>query len=336
MKILIVGAGFYGSVLARELSDAKYDVHVIDKRSHIAGNAYDYVNSKGIRVHKYGPHILHTNNAKVFAYLSRFTDWVPYKHKVKAVLQDGTFVTLPVNKETKDIVGEDNIIDIFFKPYTKKMWDKDIYELDPSIINRVPIRDDLNEYYFPNDEYQFMPMSGYTKLFENLLDGIKVSLNTPFDKLMENDYDFIFNSMPIDEYFDYRYGKLPYRSIKFHTFDIPKKNILPTSVVNFTDDSKFTRVTEWKNFPNNYSYDCNLTTLTYEEPCDFEDNDFERYYPVKDIDQGNRKLYEKYKKLIPNNINFIGRCGLYVYIDMDQAVSSALALSKKFINKTKN
>ena len=331
MKVLIVGAGFYGAVLARELHDFGIDVHVIEKRDHIGGNAYDYVNEKGILIHKYGPHIFHTNNKKVFNYLSKYTEWVEYKHEVKALLDNGSYVTLPVNQETKNIVGEDNIIDIFYQPYTKKMWDKDIHELDPSIINRVKVRNDNNNYYFPNDKYQFMPKHGYTQLFENLLYGINVSLNTKFAKHMEDNYDFVFNSMPIDQYFDYTYGKLPYRSIKFHNINIPKNKMFPKSVVNFTDNSPYTRVTEWKHFPNNMLKNNAWTTLTFEEPCDFIDNNYERYYPVKDIDKKNRKLYEKYKELVPDKVTFIGRCGLYVYIDMDQAVSSSLALSKKFL-----
>ena len=154
MKILIVGAGFAGATYARILAEAGHKITVIEKRDHVAGNAFDYINEYGIRVHKYGPHIFHTNNKRVYDFLSRFTTWLPYKHKVKAQLEDGQFVTLPVNRETKEIVGEENIIDTFYRPYTKKMWDKDIEELDPSILQRIPVRDDDNELYFPGDEYQ--------------------------------------------------------------------------------------------------------------------------------------------------------------------------------------
>ena len=144
MKILIVGIGMYGSTVARQLAEVGHSIHMIDARDHIGGNCYDYVNEHGIRVHKYGPHLFHTRNKGVFEYLSRFTEWVPYQHKVKAILSTGQYVTLPVNKETAEIVGKDNIVDTFFRPYTKKMWAMNIEELDPSIINRVPIRDDMN------------------------------------------------------------------------------------------------------------------------------------------------------------------------------------------------
>jgi UDP-galactopyranose mutase len=162
-KILVVGARFTGSVIARQLAEAGMNVEVIDMRGHIAGNAYDYqheIEGGNIRVHKYGPHLFHTNNAKVFEYLSKFTNWIPYKHKVKAQLKDGSLVTLPVNAETKRIVGEENILDVFYRPYTRKMWGMELEELNPDIINRVPIRNDMNQYYFPDDKYQYLPDCG--------------------------------------------------------------------------------------------------------------------------------------------------------------------------------
>jgi len=331
MKVLIVGAGLSGVTIARELADNGHKVHVIDRRDHIAGNAYDYINEHGIRVHKYGPHLFHTNNKKVFQWLTRFTDWVEYHHKVKAQLKDGRYVTLPVNKETKDIVGEENVLDIFFRPYTKKMWGVELDKLNPDIINRVPIRDDDNELYFPDDKIQYMPRQGYTKMVENILHhhNITVDLKVHFNKLLEKEYDHVFNSMPIDEYYEFKYGKLPYRSIKFETISLPIPKALPTAVVNFTHYGPKTRVTEWKNIPchgdNRY-----MTTLTFEEPCDYLENNLERYYPVKDASGNNKKTYEKYKKLQSKNMTFIGRCGLYAYLDMHQAINSSLAIAKRF------
>ena len=331
MKVLIVGAGLSGVTIARELADNGHKVHVIDRRDHIAGNAYDYINEHGIRVHKYGPHLFHTNNKKVFQWLTRFTDWVEYHHKVKAQLKDGRYVTLPVNKETKDIVGEENVLDIFFRPYTKKMWGVELDKLNPDIINRVPIRDDDNELYFPDDKIQYMPRQGYTKMVENILHhhNITVDLKVHFNKLLEKEYDHVFNSMPIDEYYEFKYGKLPYRSIKFETISLPIPKALPTAVVNFTHNGPKTRVTEWKNIPchgdNRY-----MTTLTFEEPCDYLENNLERYYPVKDASGNNKKTYEKYKKLQSKNMTFIGRCGLYAYLDMHQAINSSLAIAKRF------
>jgi UDP-galactopyranose mutase len=195
MKILVVGAGLSGSVVARELAELGYKVTIVEKNSHIGGNCYDEVNSFGIRVHKYGPHLFHTKNKVVFDWLCKFTVWVEYKHKVKALLKNGICVTLPVNNETKNIVGEGNILDIFYRPYTKKMWGIDLEELNPNIIKRVPIRDDNNEYYFPDDTYQGIPIHGYTKLIENIIShpNIEVFLSTEFNKNMEKNYFHIFN-----------------------------------------------------------------------------------------------------------------------------------------------
>lgn len=331
MSFLVVGAGFAGAVIAHELANDGHQVTLIDERDHIGGNAYDYTNEHGIRIHKYGPHIFHTSNEKVYDWITQFGEWVEYKHKVKAQLSNGEYVTLPVNKLTKEIVGEENILDIFYRPYTKKMWDKEIEELDPNILKRVAVRDDDNEYYFPKDIYQIMPKDGYTKVFEKILDhqNIVVKLNTPFHKDMESDYQHVFNSMPIDVYYDYRFGELPYRSLKFHNVNLPMVKALPTSVVNFTNNSPYTRIAEWKNFPEHGSND-KWTTLTYEEPCDYIDNDYQRYYPVKDIDSINQTIYKTYKEIENTKVTFIGRCGMYVYIDMHQAVMSSLAIVKRF------
>ena len=169
-SILVVGAGFSGAVIARELAESGRHVVVIDKRDHVAGNAYDFTNEIGIRIHKYGPHLFHTSNDKVVEWLSKFTEWRPYQHKVKALLSDGRLVTLPVNKETTEIVGKENVLDIFFRPYTRKMWGIELEQIDRDIINRVPIRDDMNELYFPNDTFQALPAQGYTRTVEKILD----------------------------------------------------------------------------------------------------------------------------------------------------------------------
>lgn len=330
-KYLIVGAGLSGATLARELAEAGHHVTIIDKRSHVAGNAYDYTNTHGIRIHEYGPHLFHTNNKEVYDYLGRFTEWVPYKHKVKALLEDGRYATLPVNRETKEMVGEENVLDIFFRPYTRKMWGKELEELDPSILLRVPIRDDDNEYYFPNDEYQAMPKYGYTDMVEEMLDHprINVELGLAFNKWMESAFDHVFNSMPIDEYYDFEFGELPYRSIRFHHSVLNIPSLLPTATVNFTHDGPHTRVTEWKKIPGHGDHP-HKTVITTEEPCDYRDNNMERYYPVKDVDGKNRDIYNKYKAIKNDKVTFIGRCGQYVYIDMHQAVNSMLRLANDF------
>lgn len=328
-KILIVGCGLSGSIIARQLAEKDYLVTIIDKRDHIAGNMFDYT-KENILIHKYGPHIWHTNNEVAHNYMGQFTNWIEYNHKVKAILEDGTYVTLPVNKETKKIVGEENIIDIFFRPYTKKMWNKDIEELNPEILKRVPIRDDMNELYFPDDKYQAMPDKGYTELFTKLLDhdNIQIVLDMEYSDI-DKEFYHTFNSMPIDEYFDFEHGMLPYRAIKFHDVLLPSPNILPTACVNYTNTTPYTRMTEWKMFPNSPKSD--YTIITYEEPCDFKETN-ERYYPVKDSEGENNKLYRKYKAQIPSNMTFIGRCGLYKYLDMDDITALSLQQADKFLS----
>jgi UDP-galactopyranose mutase len=206
------------------------------------------------------------------------------------------------------------------------MWGKELEDVNPNILQRVPGRDDDEDRYFPNDEFQYMPKYGYHYMCQNMIDheNISVSLNLGFDKRMENDFDHVFNSMPIDEYYDFEFGELEYRSIKFHNMNIPAVRLLPSTTVNFTNDSKYTRVTEWKNIPLHGSNDT-YTTLTFEEPCDYKENNMERYYPVNDYI--NKERYLKYKGIDNPKTTFIGRCGQYVYIDMHQAVNSALRIA---------
>ena len=332
--ILVVGAGFSGATVARTLANAGYRVTVIDKRNHAAGNAYDYTDEHGIRIHKYGPHIFHTSNDTVMDWLKCFGEWTPYQHKVKAILADGTLVTLPPNLQTASIVGKDNIIDTLFRPYTKKMWGVDIEELDPNILARVPIRNDENELYFPNDKYQFMPVEGYTAIILNILshENITVKLETIFEDDMRNHFQHTFNSMPIDEYFDFDLGELPYRSIKFHHKVIPAPRLIAYPTINFTNDGIFTRMTEWKNYPG-HGQNSHNTVITFEEPCDYRENNNERYYPVKDLKGVNRMKYNQYKEREPKNMTFIGRCGQYVYLDMHQAISNSFAVARNFMRE---
>lgn len=327
MKYLVVGAGFSGATIARELADAGHQVDVIDKRNHIAGNAFDYTNGYGIRVHAYGPHLFHTNNKSVFDYLSRFTRWVSYEHRVKALLPNGEYVPFPPNRVTKEKVK--NVIDTFYRPYTRKMWGKELEEVNPSILNRVPGRDDDEDRYFPNDQYQHMPRDGYTALIKNMLDhsNIDVKLNFPFSKEYEAEYDHVFNSMPIDEYYDFIHGELEYRSIKFHTETIPMPKVLPSTTVNFTHNEKFTRITEWKKIPF-HGENAGFTTITAEEPCCYKENNLERYYPI--ADDINKARYQLYNSIPNEKVTFIGRTGQYVYIDMHQAVNSALRIAMDY------
>ncbi|MEY2794176.1 MAG: hypothetical protein RJA76_2168 [Bacteroidota bacterium] len=335
-KILIVGAGFSGAVIGRKLAEAGFFVHIIDKRSHIAGNAFDYVNDKGILIHQYGPHLFHTSNQAVVDFLSNFTEWIPYQHKVKAMLSDGKLVTLPVNLETIEAVGEDQVIETFVRPYSEKMWGISLEEISPDIINRVPIRRDKNDLYFPNDTFQHMPKKGYTEMFKNMLDhpNIHVELNKEFSKNMESSYFHIFNSMPIDEYYEFQFGPLPYRSLKFHHMDLPVPKLFPVVQVNFTNKGPYTRIVEWKNIPNSGQNEL-FTSVTYEEPCSYTENNNERFYPVKDSSGKNYQLYLKYVSIDNPSMTFIGRLGQYVYLDMHQVVNSSLHIASKFLKANK-
>lgn len=334
MKYLVVGAGFAGAVYARELAEAGHKVTVIDSRDHLAGNAYDYVNEDGIRVHKFGPHIFHTSNMRVVEWMSQFTEWTEYQHKVLAKHTDGEMYVLPPNKDTVKRIGADNIVDTFFRPYTKKMWDKEIEELNPKILERVPVREDDNELYFPNDDFQKMPKDGYTAMFERIFNhkNIRIILDSPFEKYMEKKFDHVFNSMPIDQYYDYEFGELPYRSIKFENVTLPEKQVYKTATTNFTTYDGPTRVTEWKNFPDHGDND-SATMLTYEYPCDYRDNNMERYYPVKDVEGKNAEVYQKYLSKENDKVTFIGRCGTYQYLDMHQVINQCLVGVKKFLIK---
>jgi UDP-galactopyranose mutase len=370
-RILVVGAGFAGTVYARELAEAGHHVEVVDKRPHVAGNAYDEVLDDGMRVHRYGPHLLHTNNARVVNWLKRFEAFIPYEHHVSALLPSGVLAPLPVNRTTVNLVFGvclqterqmaaflesvaipceaprnaaeylvsrigTRLTDLFFRPYTKKMWEMDLEEMDVAVVKRIPLRHDDEDRYFPSDRFQLLPQAGYAAVVHAILDHktIRVSTGTRFDKAMLAGFDFCFNSMPVDEYFDLALGPLPYRSIRFHHRAEPSNYGLgTTSVVNFTDTGRFTRQTDWSRLPAHVQWETGKKTVTLEEPCDYKDNDFERYYPVKTHDRRNEALYERYKELAEKEpkLRFIGRCGTYQYLDMDQVINQSLQGARAWI-----
>jgi UDP-galactopyranose mutase len=355
---MIVGAGFAGSVLAERLASvANKKVLLVEQRNHIGGNAYDFYNHHGILVHKYGPHIFHTNCKKVFDYLSNFTLWRPYEHRVLASV-DGQLVPLPINLTTINTLyglqlncdqveafynskaqkidtvktSEDVVIgkigrelyEKFFKGYTRKQWDLDPSELDASVIARVPTRTNKDDRYF-TDTYQAMPLHGYTEMFRNMLShpNIKVMLNTDYKEVVDTiPYQRMIYTGPIDSYFNYCYGKLPYRSIefKFDTFD--KEVYQPTGTINFPNEHPYTRITEFKYLTGQIHQ---KTSIVYEYPTATGDP----YYPIPRPE--NRALYKKYQTLAESMSNtfFAGRLGTYKYYNMDQVVAQSLTLFEK-------
>ncbi|HEX2941883.1 MAG TPA: UDP-galactopyranose mutase [Rhodopila sp.] len=368
--ILVVGAGFAGAVYARTLAEAGHTVHVIDQRNHIGGNAFDFVDANGIRVHRYGPHLFHTNNKDVFAWLQRFGQWTPYRHRVRAILPDGRLVPLPVNLDTINLVfgaalsseqeveaflhrvavpiaeprdaGSflrsrigDVLTDLFFRPYTRKMWGLELEEMDASVVRRLPIRFDRTDEYFPGDEYQALPADGYTALFQEIFNhpAISVRLETAFTAGMERDYNYCFNSMAIDAYFDVQLGDLPYRSLLFHSKTVSAWDHHDVSVRNYTDTGPFTREAWWHCLPGHLVVETGQRTATVEEPCDYRQNNNERYYPVKTADGRYQLLYQQYRKLAEGlpNMTFIGRCGTYQYLDMDQVINQSLAGARRWL-----
>jgi UDP-galactopyranose mutase len=355
---LIVGAGFAGSVIAERLaSQLDQKVLIVDKRPHIGGNAYDHYNNEGILVHKYGPHIFHTNSREVFEYLSRFTEWRSYQHRVLASV-DGQLLPIPINLDTinklyglnltsfqvedffasvaeqrEEILTSEDVVvnrvgrelyEKFFRNYTRKQWGLDPSELDASVTARVPTRNNRDDRYF-TDTYQAMPLHGYTRMFENMLDhpNIKVMLNCDYREIESAiPYRQMVFTGPVDEYFDYRYGKLPYRSLEFkhETHNVPLYQ--PAPVVNYPNEQLYTRITEFKYLTGQ---EHNKTSIVYEFPRAEGDP----YYPVPRKE--NADLYAKYKKLADEteDVYFVGRLATYKYYNMDQVVAQALTTFAK-------
>jgi len=358
---LIVGAGFAGSTLAERLaSQSGKKVLIIDKRPHIAGNAYDHYNEDGILVHKYGPHIFHTNGERIFEYLSQFTDWRPYEHRVLAHV-DGQHLPIPINRTTVNRLygldlqteaeceaffaeraepiehcrtSEDVVVskvgrelyEKFFRGYTRKQWGLDPSELDAQVTARVPTRTNTDDRYF-GDTYQAMPLHGYTRMFERMLahPNIKIMLNTDYREIVNH---IAFREMvftgPIDQYFDYCFGKLPYRSLEFRHETRDEEQVLPVAVVNYPNDHDYTRVTEFKHLTGQQHP---KTGLVYELP----QAEGDPYYPIPKPEC--TALYNRYKELADATpgVHFVGRLATYKYYNMDQVVSQALSTFDKIV-----
>jgi UDP-galactopyranose mutase len=351
---LIVGAGFAGSVLAERLASQRGErVLIIDKRPHIAGNAYDCLDASGVLIHQYGPHIFHTNSEAIFNYLSNFTRWRFYEHRVLASV-DGMLVPIPINLDTvnrlyglsltseqleaffaeraepvaeirtsEDVVvskvGRD-LYEKFFRGYTRKQWGMDPSELDKSVTARVPTRTNRDDRYF-GDRLQFMPADGYTAMFERMLShpNIRILLGVDFAEIQNSvRYKRLIYTGPIDEFFGFRLGKLPYRSLRFEHVQLDKEWHQPVAVVNYPQDQDYTRITEYKHLTGQ---EHPTTSLTYEYPEATGDP----YYPIPRPE--NAELLRRYEQLARGtpDVWFVGRLATYRYYNMDQVVGQALA-----------
>ena len=352
---LIVGAGFAGAVAADRLARVcGKRVMVVDKRPHVAGNAYDHKDAAGILVHRYGPHIFHTNSAEIFDYLSMFTEWRPYEHRVLASV-DGKLVPVPINLDTVNLLtgknlnseelesyfssvaervpeirtSEDVVVsrvgrqlyEKLFRGYTRKQWGLDPSQLDSAVTARIPVRTDRDDRYF-TDTYQAMPKQGFTEMFEKMLDhpNIEVVVGTDYRELAKTvSYREMIYSGPVDEFFDYRFGKLPYRSLEFKHETLNVEKLQPVAVVNYPNDQEFTRVTEFKQLTGQTHA---KTSIVYE----FPKSEGDPYYPIPRPE--NAAKYAQYQELASKlaNIHFTGRLATYKYYNMDQVVGQSLAL----------
>ncbi|MGM9489216.1 UDP-galactopyranose mutase [Ideonella sp. YS5] len=355
---LIVGAGFAGSVLAERLAgELGQRVLLVDKRPHVGGNAYDRHDDAGLLIHPYGPHIFHTNSAEIFDYLSRFTDWRPYQHRVLASV-DGQLVPLPINLDTVNLLygmrldafqmkdwleavaerrpeirnSEDVIVskvgrelyNKFFRGYTRKQWDLDPSELDASVTARVPTRTNRDDRYF-TDTFQAMPLHGYSRMFEKMLahPNIKVMLNTDYREIVDVvPWRHMVYTGPIDAFFDCKHGRLPYRSIRFEHRTLEQEQFQRVGTVNYPNDFAYTRITEFKHLTGQRN---TRTSVVYEYPCAEGDP----YYPVPR--PANAQLYRCYEQEAEalSNVTFVGRLATYRYYNMDQVVGQALATFKR-------
>ncbi len=355
---LIVGAGFAGSTLAERLACGMGKrVLLVDKRMHIGGNAYDCYDEAGVLIHKYGPHIFHTNSKQVFDYLSRFTKWRQYQHHVLASV-DGLLVPMPINVDTINTLyglklssmemegflesvaepreqiktSEDVVVsrvgkelyEKFFKNYTRKQWGLDPSELDASVTARVPTRTNRDTRYF-TDQYQAMPLHGFTRMFENMLshENITIMLNVDYKEIKDViPYKHMIYTGPVDEFFDLRFGKLPYRSLQFDFQTHDQEVYQPGAVINYPNDYAYTRCTEFKYLTGQVHP---KTTVVYE----YSMAEGDPYYPVPRPE--NAEIYRKYHALAEQtpNVIFAGRLATYKYYNMDQVVAQALTLYSK-------
>jgi len=358
LRFLIVGAGFAGSVCARELAERGHCVHIIDKRQHSGGNAHDRLDDHGVLVHPYGPHIFHTKSKRIFEYLSRFTDWRFYEHRVRAVVE-GEYYPIPINRTTINRVygldlGEDEVAahlekirvprspirtsedavlnsvgrelcDKFFRNYTRKQWGLELSDLSASVAARIPTRTNDDDRYF-DDAYQFMPAAGYAAMFRNMLDhsNITLSLGCDFAAVRDTEHrDYTIYTGPIDAFFDYCYGRLAYRSLRFeHEHIAGKERYQEIGTVNYPNDFPYTRITEYKHLTGQRH---SGTSITREYP----QSEGEPYYPIpRPENEARFKCYRTLAERKKDTI-FVGRLAEYRYYNMDQVVGAALSAIDK-------
>ena len=362
---LIVGAGFAGAVLAERLAtQLNKRVLIVDKRSHIGGNAFDTYDESGILIHPYGPHIFHTNSLEVVDYLSAFTQWRPYQHRVLGSVE-GQLVPIPFNMDSLktlfpseyaarlerklverygygvkqpilEMMNESDadlkylaeyIYKNVFLGYTLKQWERKPDELDSSVTSRVPVNISKDDRYF-GDKYQMMPLHGYTKMFEKMLfhPNIKVMLNTDYREIAKLiPFDKMIYSGPVDAFFDHRYGKLPYRSLHFEHSTLDMAQYQPTGTVNYPNEYAYTRISEFKYITGQVS---DKTSIVTEYPR----SDGDPYYPIP-MPEFNA-LYKRYEAdalLEAPKVLFVGRLATYKYYNMDQIVAQALSVFNKQI-----
>lgn len=358
---VIVGVGFYGAICAHELHKAGKSVLVLEKRDHIGGNCYTR-NLDGIHVHEYGPHIFHTNDKKIWDWVNQFAEFNNYKNtpvanykgeiyslpfsmwtfaqmwgistpeEAKAKIEEQRYTGKVTNLEEQalSLVGKD-IYEKLIKGYTTKQWRKDPKELPASIIKRLPVRFTYDNNYF-NDKYQGIPVGGYTQIFEKLLDGINIKFNVDFfenKEQWESIADKVIYTGPIDKYFDYCFGDLEYKSIRWENEYLDQDNYQGCAVMNYTDISEpHTRVIEHKYFDDQNQ---KTTFISKEFPQEYK-RGVEPFYPVND--EKNTTIYKKYKKMAEDfpKVHFGGRLGTYRYYDMHQVIAQALKdIETKFV-----